>query len=196
MRPLLTLLACALLGGAASACGGSSQSSITRSTSDAAAAHTSAKPGVSTPPRKDRDEDLDNNDDDYYVLGFGHAAGAADNRAIATMLRRYFAAAAAEDGAKACSLLTPFVAEAIVEQNRHTPLEGKTCTIVMSKLFKVNHRELLGKSANLKVMRIGVEGNRSRVALQFPEIPVIRQITMRRQDNRWTVLDQLDHLIE
>ncbi len=186
-----------LLGFAVGACTSSSKGTSTRGGSTAAAATPSTvTTATSTPPKKDRDDDLDNNDDDEYVLLFGHPAEAADNRAIATTIHRYFAAAAAEDGAKACSMLTPFVAEAVVEQDRHTALEGKTCASVMSKLFKLDHRELLDKSAHLKVMRIGIEGDRSRVALEFPEIPVIRQITMRRQGGRWTVLDQLDHLIE
>jgi hypothetical protein len=193
MRALSALLACALLGTAVSACGAdSSRSTTTQSTSNAAA----ARQGASTALRKDHDEDFDNNEDDSYVLGFGHLADTPERQAITTLIRRYFAAAAGEDGAKACSLLTAFVAEDVVEQDRHTALEGKTCATVMSKLFVLDHRELLGKSANLKVIRIGILGARSRVTLEFPEIPVIRQITLRHEGARWTVLDLLDHLIE
>jgi hypothetical protein len=145
----------------------------------------------------DRDQDYDNNDDDSYVLGFGQPAGPLDKQKITTLVRHYFSAAAVEDGARACALITPFFAETVVEQYGHTPeLRGKTCAAVMSKLFKNNHREIADKNAHLKVMRIGIEGNIARVALSFPEIPTIKQIRIRRVGNRWTVLDLLDHLIE
>ncbi len=194
MKPLAALLLCTVLCAGFLGCGDSSKSARTRGASVpvSAQAHSS-----STSTKRDRDEDYDNNDDDYYVLGFGRPAGATDAQAITTLVRRYFASAAAENGAEACALITPFFAETVVEQYGHTPqLRGNTCAAVMSKLFKNNHKEIAAKNSHLKVMRIGVEGDVARVGLEFPEIPTITQIRIRRQGKRWTVLDLLDHLIE
>jgi len=189
MKTALALLVAAALAMTLIACGSSGRPTRTGSVTSSTHANTAHK--------KDRDNDEDNNNDDYHVLGFGHLADPAEHRAIATLIGAYFAAAAAEDGARACSLLAPFVAETVVEQDGHTAaLKGSTCSAVMSKLFKQNHAELVGKSAALKVMRVGVEGDRARIALEFPEIPVVRQITARREGHRWSVIDLLDGNIE
>jgi hypothetical protein len=195
MKPLLVLLAVGLLWIGLAACGGSG----TETTHDAG--HTGASvrkvATTSTPPKKDRDGDTDNNVDDYHVTSFGQVAGPADAHAITSLLLRYYATAAKEDGAKDCSLLTPFIEESLVEHDGHIPvLKGNTCAEVLTKLFKLNHRDILRERVNMKVGRIGVEGNRARVVLVFPAVPIIRTITMRRQGTRWTVLDTLDSNIE
>ncbi|MGC2374842.1 MAG: hypothetical protein WA484_13295 [Solirubrobacteraceae bacterium] len=188
MKPLLTLLTTAFLGLAVCACGGASN----LATSNA----TRVGSNSTTTYRNDRDNDGDNNDDDEQILDFGHTADAADNRAITALVTRYYAAAAAEDGTGACSLLTPFIAESVVEDYRHTSLNGKSCPAVMSKLFKRQHREILSKNATLKVMRVGIEGNSSLVVLDFPTIPEVREITVRRSANTWTILSLLDGILE
>jgi hypothetical protein len=198
MKLLLALLSSSLLAVGVAACGNSDSATSTLSPSDhGTKSSASATTGrILTIHKKDRDNDEDNNDDDGHVLNFGHV-DASDSQIITTLVSRYFAAAAAEDGKEACSLLTPFVAETVVEQDGHTAgLRGSSCAVVMSKLFTHHHRELAGNSANLKVMRVGVEGDRARVALEFPEIPVVRQITARREGNRWTILNLLDGIIE
>jgi hypothetical protein len=190
MRLLAALIAAAIAGGGLAACG-------TGTDSPARVPSEGASSSTGSIHRNDRDNDSDHNDDDEGTLGYGHLAGAADRQAIDALVRRYFTDAAAESGARACALLTPFVAERVVEVNGHTAtLRGKTCAIVMTKLFRQHHRDLVGKSANLQVMRIGVQSDKSLVALDFPEIPEVRQIAMRRYNGRWTVLQLLDGIIE
>jgi hypothetical protein len=53
--------------------------------------------------------------DDSGVLTFGHAASSADARAITAVAMRFYAAAAAESGARACALMTASVVRAIPE---------------------------------------------------------------------------------
>lgn len=147
--------------------------------------------------RRDRDNDGDNNDDDQHVLDFGHVAGASDQRAITSLVQSYFAAAAAENGRAACALLTPFVAESVPENNGHSPqLRGSTCATVMTKLFAVNHRALTRKQADMKIVRIGVGGDKALVAIEFYSIPELRQTTARRVNGRWTELHLLDGIVE
>lgn len=145
----------------------------------------------------DRDNDNDHNDDDQRVLQFGRTATAAERSSITAPLGRYYAAAAAANGRGACSLLIPFVAESIPEQyGTIASLRGHDCGTVMRKLFRKHHAQLAAKQPVLKVVRIGVEGDHALVVIDFPEIPEVRQMTMRRSHGRWYVLTLLDGIIE
>jgi hypothetical protein len=145
----------------------------------------------------DRDNDGDHNDDDAGVLYFGHAAGPADERAAVALVTRYFAAAAAGDGAAGCRLLAPFIAESLAEEDGHSPrLRGTTCAVVLSKLFKLHHALLAEKHATLKVIGVRLEGARGLVIFDFPAIPEVRQITERRVGHSWRLLYQLDGILE
>jgi hypothetical protein len=190
MKPFLATIALLLLCWGASACG-SSGTGTSQSAAGAPAANTS------TVKKLDRDNDGDNNDDDWHVLAFGHPPDSTDEHAMVALVHDYYTAAVAADGRKACTLLTPFVAESVVESYGHTPtLAGKSCAVVMSKLFKHHHAELVRKVSTLKVMRIGIREASSLVALEVPSIQEARQVTLRRSGGRWTMLTLLDGNIE
>jgi hypothetical protein len=145
----------------------------------------------------DRDQDRDHNDDDEATLNWGHPASAADERQSASLIRRYFAAAANEDGALGCRLLVPFIAESVAEQDGHSPaLRGRTCPTVLTKLFSHYHRLLAEKSASLKVVSVRVEGDKAMAVLDFRSIPVVRLMSERRIGRRWKLLPLLDGMIE
>jgi hypothetical protein len=146
---------------------------------------------------KDRDNDADHNDDDAQFFNYGHAANAPDRQASIALVRHYFAAAAAADGARACRLLVPFVAEAVVENEGKSPrLRGRTCSVVMSKLFGFHRRLLAAKNATLKVLAVRVQGDKALVVLDFPSIAEVRQIGERRVGNAWKLQDLLDGILE
>jgi hypothetical protein len=183
MKPLLALLAIVLLGLGVAACGGSTGS------------HSSA---TTTTIKRDRDDDADHNDDDAHVLYYGHAPTPAERQAITSLVSAYYAAGAAEDGAKACTLLMPFVAESVVESIGHTrELKGTTCATVMSKLFRSHHTLIAGESASLKFYTVRVEGGRALTVLSFANLPEVRQLTERRDTGgAWKVLDLQDGILE
>lgn len=182
--PLLVLLAIALLGfgGGVGGCG------------------SRVKAQSSTPQHyvfKDRDNDGDNNNDDTKSLGYGHAASLTDAQAITALLVRYYRASATENGAQACSMLYPFVAESIVESYADDPtLSGKSCAVSMTKLFKKNHKALATESAEFKVYAIRVNGDRGLAVLTFATLPAVRQIMERRYRDGWRVLWVLDSQME
>lgn len=150
-----------------------------------------------TTHHNDRDNDGDHNDDDEKVLDYGHAADASDQRSSTSLVTRYFAAAAAGRGAGVCPLLTPVVAESVVEDDGHSPgTTGNTCAEVLSKLFEVHHQLLAKKQAALKVIEVRVEGQRGLVVLEFPTIPEVRQITERRVGGAWRLADLFDGILE
>jgi hypothetical protein len=183
MKPLLGLLAIVLLGLCVSACGG------------AAASHGSS---AATTVKRDRDNDGDNNDDDAHVLYYGRAPSASEREELESLVSGYYAASAAEDGAKGCALLMPFVAESTAEEYGHNPgLEGKTCAVVLSKLFKQKHGLLVGENATLKFYTVRVNGAKALTILSFSILPEVRQLTERRDAaGAWKVLNIFDGIIE
>jgi hypothetical protein len=195
MRAYLAILATMTLGLGLGACGGSNvATSPQRSSPREDTAVTAYFPN----DKNDRDNDGDRNDDDEGVLDYGHAADAADRGQSVALIKRYFAAAAAANGARACSLLAPFIAESVVEDDgRTTALYGNSCAAVMSKLFKLHHALLLAKDESMRIPSIRVEGSDKALAiLEFTAIPEVRQIAERRVGGTWYVLELLDGILE
>jgi hypothetical protein len=193
---LLYLLAALAVGLGVAACGNSGKSAVPPANAATHGATTNAAPNFSTHDN-DRDNDGDHNDDDEKVLYFGHAANAADRRDSVALVTRYFAVAAAENGAAGCRMLVPFVAEGLPEQDGQSPhLRGSTCAVVLSKLFKLHHSLLAKKQATLHVIAVRVEGGRALTILDFPTIPEVRQMIERRVGGTWKMLELLDGILE
>jgi hypothetical protein len=107
-------------------------------------------------------------DDEKTVLEYGHAANAADEHAVATLVADYYMAGAAGDGAMACALTAPAYAAAVPEQygqdlganapsDTATLLSGaSTCPAVLDRLLKRLRPELV---APVMVTEVRVKGN-------------------------------------
>lgn len=146
---------------------------------------------------RDRDNDEDHNDDDERALDFGHPASPVERRAITGLIVDYYAAAVKSDGARACTLLAPQLRETLVIQNGESKsLYGRSCAVVLSKLFTLHHRELTEKEAALKVVGVRVSGGRAIGVLNFPEIPETRQFGVRVAGGRWHAFSVMDGRIE
>lgn len=200
-RPLIL----AVLGLGLAACGGSNGDAASQTTSNHAPSHhTKANGGASTATatnfsthNNDRDNDGDHNNDDAEVLEYGHTANATDRRVSVALVKRYYAAAAAEDGAKGCSMLAPFIAELVVENDGQAEeLRGRSCATVMHKLFKLHHRRLAEKNATLKILDVRVDGNKALAILEFPFTPEVRKLVERRLGSTWRLLEPLDSILE
>jgi hypothetical protein len=131
--------------------------------------------------------------DDYRVLNFGHAASVSQTREVKVLVRRYYAAAAAADGKRACSLLYFIQVEAIPEDYGHVRrLRGRTCGEVLSKLFKLRHALLAGENASLRIGRIRLASPNGFVILRFAGSHEWRQVALRHVGRRWTFRDVND----
>jgi hypothetical protein len=149
----------------------------------------------------DRDNDSDNSSSSYYdsddtsVRGFGHAANASDRRAITALIASYYAAAAAGDGAKACSLIYSTLAGTLPEDLAGAGpayLRGtKTCPRIMSKLFEQNHLQFAAYSTKLEVSGIRLKSGRGLVVLGFKTLPG-RQIEVGREHGVWKIFAVVD----
>jgi hypothetical protein len=182
MRVLLVLLTVVALGLGAAACG---------STGGATG---SASPHAG---KRDRDNDGDNNDDDAHILNYGHAPSAVERAELTSLVRSYYAAAAAENGAKACWMLYPLISETLAEDYGHSPaLRGTTCAAVLAKLLKRRHQLLVAQSDTLKVYAVRVKGERALALLTFAVLAEMRQMLERRVGGTWKIAALSDNILE
>ncbi len=117
------------------------------------------------------DEDKDNptrasydfpDADDRATFAYGHAPSATEARAVASVVERYYADAAAGNGAAACSLLPPTFSRLVgQEYGRNGPAylrAGRTCPAVLALEFAHVHGEL-GEA--IRVFSVRVQGDRA-----------------------------------
>jgi hypothetical protein len=105
----------------------------------------------------DHDDEHVPNDDTprKNVLESRYVATAADRPVVVALVRRYYAAALAGDGAKACSMLYSPFAHSVAEDYGQAPgptyLRGaKTCSALMSGVFEHFHKRLVAEALVLR----------------------------------------------
>ncbi len=151
-------------------CGGSGQ--------DPATTHTGAATSASgATPKPDGDHDVNSLGQGPYDTDndanptYGPPASANELQAMTELLHRYYAAAAAGDGRRACAILDPLVGEALLEE--HHPgkgpraLRGPSCAQIAAKAFALHHRELVEDAATLKVGWAQTKAARAYVLVHF-----------------------------
>jgi hypothetical protein len=211
MRFLLMLPSIALLGLGLGACGDagkhtgpvpkSSYSTRAARGATTATASSTAPPGGYLRGDGDGDEPNHRDRDNYSTRHYGHAASAAQERAIAVLVKRYYAAGAAGDGAAACALIYSSLAdspslgetaEAVFPPAPSVPpLHGQSCPRIMSLLFEEDHPRLAADLATVVVTRVRVKGSRGLVLLGFRATPE-RLIPVRRERGAWKTEALLD----
>ena len=149
----------------------------------------------------DGDGDSDNASASYYdgddssVLGYGRAAGAVDRRAITALIERYYAAAAARDGASACAMIVSPLANSVAVDLGRPPgpsyARGGTCAAVMSKVYARDHSQLAAYSSKLEVHAVRLHGPRGTAVLAFRALPA-RRMPVTREQGRWKIAALLD----
>ncbi|HEY2632239.1 MAG TPA: hypothetical protein VGI26_07670 [Solirubrobacteraceae bacterium] len=116
---------------------------------------------------------------------FGQEASLADAQAITALVKRYYTAAAAADGATACSLIYSPLSESVAEDYGQAPapasFAGKTCQVVMSKLFRQVPGQPSAVLASTQVTGVRVKERKGFALLRsktMPEgdIPVVREL--------------------
>jgi len=147
----------------------------------------------------DNDTDLGAPNDDTNnngVVDFGHEADAADTQAITDLVKRYFAAALAGNGAAACSMLYSTLSESVPEDYGESPpgqpyMRGTTCPAVLKLLFKHEHPQLAAEVPKLQVARVRLSEHHGLVVLRFAKLPE-RQISVGREGHTWRIQGLLD----
>jgi hypothetical protein len=200
-KALLALLAIALPSVGVTACSGAGKKG-TGATSQASSAATGTSSGATTTGSHFNDaEDGDertptDNNDDSLVLEYGHVANAADRLAVTAFVKRYYAAAAAADGATVCPMLVPYIVEIVPYDYAPAAgppsLRGKPCAVVMSKLLERHHRRLVVDLAGLEVTAVRVAGSKAFALLAFTTTPERRFISVVRERSTWKMEEVID----
>jgi hypothetical protein len=185
-RSSLALLVAALVCAGLGACGGGSGSASGASPQKSAGR--AALPTIEVTEDADLDSDKYGNEPDNENEAFGHPAGATDTRLVTALVKRYYAAAAREDGAVACGLLYSLFAESVAETyggpTGPSNLRGDTCAGVMTKLFTQQHRRL-SDGTHLKVAAVRVDLNVASVQFGFGGMKPTRYVLARRERGTW-----------
>lgn len=169
-------------GQAAGRAGSSSRSGSAQASPSAGRAAESANGGF--PPPAPRHERYPHGD--TSIQTYGHKAAASDTEAIASIVRRYYSALGAGNGAGACELLSASIGGMIVRTFGNSPaLHGKSCGAILQALFKSGPaRESLRKGVEVTAVR--VNGDRAFALLHGPTISS-GEIPMLREGGSWKV---------
>lgn len=204
MRSLLGLLLCALLCAGASSCGSSSGGATAGdNTSTGAVARDATATSSATPLETQADRDRDNDgaggpDDSHNTKAwdFGQAAAAPDRRAVTALIKRYYAAALAGDGASACTMLYSTLAESIPEDYGGPAgpefMRGATsCRAGLERMFKHEHARLALIVPRLTVTHLRLIGHHGTAILGFGRFPE-RELLVAREGHVWRISALID----
>jgi hypothetical protein len=127
-------------------------------------------------------------EDDRATFAYGHAPSPAVERTIAGIVERYFAAAAAQAGVTACSLLSQGLARSVAQDYGRAPgplylRGGKTCSSVLSMLFRHLHGEL---AAAVKVLQVRLDGTGAQVVFSSSKMRA-SDVVLTEQGGSWRI---------
>jgi hypothetical protein len=208
MRSPLALLAGVLLALATSACGSATKvtdSAGPSSSSVATRATPTIPPSRSAPPgsylKWDGDKPDDSggkrgNDDPPFLKTYGPPARATDRRAVSALVKRYYTAAVAEKGARACGLLTSALANSVATGvGRSAPNVDGGCAPSMSLLLEQQHQQLAAREpATMVVIGVYVKGDLGLALLGFRRMPESTLI-VEREAHVWKIDALFDSLL-
>jgi hypothetical protein len=188
-KPWLAIGGAAILAAGLLACGGAHRAA----TAPGAAAHP-ALPAIVTSEDEDFDSDRYKDEPDNESEPVGHPAGAADARAVAAVVKRYFAAAAREQGAAACALLYSVFEELVAQTyggvGGAPELSGNSCAEVATKLFRQQHRQLRA-ATSVKVAAVRISFNRGIAQFGFGAGRPTLYTMLHRERARWKMDEML-----
>ncbi|HEX3692374.1 MAG TPA: hypothetical protein VHU13_03435 [Solirubrobacteraceae bacterium] len=147
----------------------------------------------------DEDGDIDSRGqggpdvDNDAIYHWAAVADPADARAVAALLRRYYAVAIKGDAATACTMIDRIVIDRLEEgseeETRRAPnwaprSASEACQRTMSATFAKRHRELVKDVTAFRVETVQQRGNHA-VALIVSGPERILQVSVRREHGIW-----------
>ncbi len=136
--------------------------------------------------------------DDSDLREYARSASAAETHAVAALVRRYLAAAAAADGRQACSMVLAStartVASALAGPGGQPYARGRDCAEVLSSIFRFYHAQLATEARLLRVVKLGLKGEEGLAVLAATPVTAfpIRIMAVRRVDGAWKIEGVLD----
>lgn len=168
LKSTVALLAILLLGAGISACGGGGKAGGTASSASSGSLGNSTSsvtpPGGYLKEDSDNDGDEERNgkrsvfEDDRYLLStYPQKPNQAEARAITAVVKGYFAATAANEGARACSLLDASVVAGLGEGAGRSNM--KSCATSLEQLLKPERKLLAAEEvATMVVTSVRLKG--------------------------------------
>jgi hypothetical protein len=176
MSPLQMLIIPLLLGVPLLGCGTSRKEPAKAVSQTSPKATSGAHPSSSFP----------GTDDD--AAAYGYPAGEVDRRAVSKLVEAYYAAAAADDGKAACSLIVSTLARAVAEDYGRPPgppaIRGNSCHVVLTKLFKRIPGQPASVLARTQVTGVRVYRDRG-FALLHSSAMAHGEVAVTREGSRW-----------
>jgi hypothetical protein len=172
-------------------CGGSSGDPAHRANAGAAAGPGAVLqlPRIELKGDPDLDSDTYGSEPDDENEPLGHPASAGDARAVAALVKHYYAVVARGDGAGACRLLYSSIAESMVEDygegSGAADPRGRTCAAVVSRLLAAKRRLLADDSRTLRVTAVRVDLNRGSAQLGFDGAKLTHYLLVHRERGSW-----------
>ncbi len=156
--------------------------------------------GPHAPPYIRGDYDIDDEGgvdyDDQYVRTYGRQAASTEEHEVSALVKSYYEAAAADDGARACSMMDRGLAEssnfAKLVPKEYAPGAGasvfseKGCAQVASLIFEPNRQQLVGDAATVKLASLRVDGTHGLAILIFTTTPE-RVISVLQEQGVWRI---------
>jgi hypothetical protein len=146
----------------------------------------------------DRDNDVEAvGEDSSNPETFGHTANPSERWTIAALVKRYYSAALAENGARGCALLYSTLAEAVPVDYAREPgapaylREQTTCAGVLTALFTHYHAQLAAELPRLQVASVHVREHEGFARLRFGNLPE-RRIGVKREQGTWKMTQLYD----
>jgi hypothetical protein len=193
---VLAALLCAC--GGASRNGGAATASVSASEANKEAAELRPAP-LDARVDADRDNDVGAPDDDRNnPETFGRAVSLSERRAIAALVKRYYAAALAENGARGCALLYSTLAESVPVDDSREPgapayQRGQTtCAGVLTALFKHYHAQLAAELPSMQVTGVHIREHEGFAHLRFGGGLPERRIGVKRERRTWKMTQLYD----
>jgi hypothetical protein len=131
--------------------------------------------------------------DDTSIVTEGRRAAVAERRSIVALVKRYYIAAAAGDGAEGCalvygySLVAETTAEIRGEQWSSPHLDRKRCAAVLSHLYRQRHAVLAAHAEAFHVTDVRVTGQTYGVVILRFGPGREHLMYVRRMDGIWKI---------
>jgi hypothetical protein len=124
---------------------------------------------------------------DRSIQEYGSKAATGDAAAIAAVVKDYYAALAAADRSRACSLLAPRIAKTILSMLQRAPqLKGKGCEGVIAVILRTPTGRAKAAFDHVEVTGVRVKGDRAFALLRTGEMPH-GEIPMVREAGTWKI---------
>jgi hypothetical protein len=189
-------LAVAALGFAISGCGSANDPAKTQQTTTEQTGPAKQANAQGDYSLRDGDADTDDehpplhfgNDDAPLLIDYGGRANQVDTHTIEALVRSYYAASLAGNGAKACELLARSLAQAVPDEyGKGAQAGGEGCGRPMSTLLAQQHARLLSQEIpTMLIAGVHVKGNVGLAVLRFKTTPE-SQIILAREGGIWKI---------